>query len=120
LTDEPNQLLGKIAWSILFGCDIEDIPDPNKPENVPYIKAVRKAETEKLKLFMETTGKVLFDHLQTDVREGMFDIILRENTGGCPCGLSRKVDAIRAIVKLIARLETIANENILKGKDDGR
>lgn len=117
MTDEPNQLLGKIAWRILFGCDIEDIPNPNKPENIPHIKAMQKAYSDNIKLFMESTGKVLFDHIKNDIREGMFNIVLKKHAG-CTCDLSRKVDAIRAMVELIARLETIANEQLLKGKND--
>jgi len=37
---EKESSVVALAWKILYDEELEHIPDPNKPENVPYLKAV--------------------------------------------------------------------------------
>jgi len=106
---EPNHLLGAVLWKFLFGDKVKSIPDPNKPENMPHIAALKKAEVEKLKLFMEGSGKTLFDFFQSDVRERMFNLMIKDPSG-CTCAISWELHDLQNTAKIMAKIISIVEE----------
>jgi len=98
-----------IAWKTLFGEEFEDIPDPNKPENVPLINAMRKANIEKFKRFAGGTGKVLFEQWQKELRSGVFELLLNaDNKCMCPVGI--QVYKLQYLLRLIVKAQNIINK----------
>lgn len=100
------QSLGVIAWKTLFGEDYEDIPDPNKPENSAYINAKAKEYNERFKQFVEGSGSILFDKWQSRVRAGIFNIMTGK-VPHCECSLSREVEQLQFLFKLLAEAQAI-------------
>ena len=98
------------AIKTLFGEDVEHIPDPNKPENVPVIKALKKQQIDSLKLFIEGPGKVLFQDWQNELRADMFKILIEEPTD-CGCVLCSKRNQMQYLLKLIVKAHSLLEEN---------
>ncbi len=102
----PQELVGKIAWEVLFSDIPEEMPDPNLPENQAYHRAMANARSERIKKFFEGVGKPLFDEWQNKIRAGMFSI-LTGGSIGCSCALTAEVNELRAILKMLAEAQTI-------------
>ena len=107
---EKTSNLGEIAWKVLFGVDHEKIPDPNKPENIPHIEAVKKEKIQQFKRFALGVGKPLFEQLQNEVRVGMFDLLIYGDCK-CRCELSNMVDKLQDRLKLIAQAQQVVDDN---------
>lgn len=90
----------------MFGEDYEDIPDPNRPENVPHIKAVKQQKIDAFKRFAEGPGKVLFEQWQNDLRIGMFDL-MTSDPSGCTCGMTYKLNNLQYLLKLICKAQAV-------------
>ncbi len=104
-----SEMLGIIAWKTLFGEDFEDMPDPNKPENVAYYKAKQKEKAEKLTRFFKGPGNILFEKWQARVRSGMFSL-MTQSIPHCECNLSKEIRELQYLVKLLAE-STMVMEN---------
>ena len=100
--------LGPIVYKTLFGEDIEILPDPNKPENQPRLKAMRQSHDEKFKRFWEGSGSVLFDRWQGRIRGGVFDLLVAESN--CNCESCIKIREMQTIVKLLAEAQFILDK----------
>jgi len=102
--------LGPIAWKILFNEDPETIPDPNKPENVPHIEAVRKEKIQKFKRFAMGPGKPLFEQWQNEIRVGMFNLLIYPDCSKCNCVISNMLDKLQYLLKLITKAQQVVND----------
>ena len=86
-----------LAWKILYDEELETIPDPNKPENVPYLKAKKKQRANAFKALMSGSGKILFEEWKEKVRRINLALLFipKENLCNCPaCQLIREVRSI--------------------------
>ncbi len=99
---KPDQILANVAWRVLFGEDIEDIPDINKPENSAYVNAKRKEHDEKFKQFVEGPGNILFEKWQSRVRSGVFNIMNPGNVPECNCALATEVKGLQFLFQLLS------------------
>ncbi len=91
----------------MFGEDPEDIPDPNKPENIPYINALKKQRVDSFKRFAEGQGKVLFEQWQMELRTGLHNVLTGDDGKQCTCPLSFKMGQLRYLLKLICNAQEI-------------
>ena len=102
--ENPQDALGAIVWRVLFGEDMEDIPDPNKPENSARINAMRKAKQDAFKSFYNGPGKPLFDEMRTKIRAMTFDISVGKDDG-CQCPVCARLREVRFMVKMLSWAE---------------
>ena len=100
--------LGAIVYKILFNDEPENIPNPNKPENIPRIKAMGQARNEKFKRFWEGEGSVLFERWQDKIRENVFALLVDEPD--CNCKQCNKIREITTILKLLSEAQTIISK----------
>ena len=101
----------QLAWNILYDEDFEEIPDPNKPENIPHIKALQRDEREKLKNFIEGSGKVLIDRWKAQIKAEMLSLLtLEASTPLCNCGPCQQIKAIKNKFELLLEAEDILQE----------
>jgi len=103
-------MLGDVAWRVLFNEELEDVPDPNKPENQAYVKAKRKERKEKLEKFFTGDGKVVFDEWQKRIQVGMFTLLTKP-IPHCECELSRILTDLQGKVKMLAEVQSIIEES---------
>ena len=104
---DQNQLSATI-WKTLFGDDLERLPDPNQPENVPRIAAENKLKVDAFKQFAEGVGKPLFDQWQLEVRGNQFELLMNESLTDNEVVLL--VRQIRDLVKMIAKAQMVIDE----------
>ncbi len=104
---DQNQLSATI-WRTLFGDDLERLPDPNKPENIPRIEAERKKEVDAFRTFAEGVGKPLFDQWQSEIRYNQFELIVNEDLKDNEVLLL--VGRVRDLVKMIAKAQMVIDE----------
>ncbi len=95
-------------WEILFGEKYERIPDPNQPENTAHLSALKKAERQRMKAFVEGPGKVLIDRWKKQIRHSTISMLMTDPD--CLCDVCRQVRKIRSIFELVLEAEEILNE----------
>jgi len=99
--------LEDITWLTLFGEDFFDSDlqgiDPNKPENIPRINAMRKSKIQRLQNFMAGQGSILFDHLKVEIRRGVLDLIVGEETN-CTCPKCMRLNLIKMKLQFICNI----------------
>ena len=103
-----SEQLGAIVHKILFNDEKEKLPDPNKPENVPRIKAMEAAKTAKFKRFWEGEGQVLFERWQEKIRKNIFALLVQEQE--CSCKTCNKIREINVILKMLTEAQLIINK----------
>ena len=99
------------AWKMLFGEDFEELPDINKPENSARVNAEIRKKVQQFKQFAEGVGKPLFDQLQTDLRSGLFTLMISSHKCDCNCNLSILTRELQGILKLIAKANEVISKN---------
>ena len=102
--ENPQDTLGAIVWSVMFGEDVEKLPDPNKPENSARINAMRHAKQEAFKSYFNGPGKPLFDEMRTKIRAMMFDLAVGAEDG-CQCKTCSRLRELRFLVKMLSWAE---------------
>jgi hypothetical protein len=73
-----------ILWRLLFNEDLEEIPDPNKPENTAHFNALKKVERDQLERFLNGSGKVLVDRWQKRIKKNILTILSNPDKS-CNC-----------------------------------
>jgi hypothetical protein len=99
-----------IAWFVLFDEEYENIPDPNKPENIPYMKAKQKERAENLRRFYAGQGKVLFDSLKMQLKTRMMALLYAEPEKQCLCPVCALLREARSRLDLLVEAESILSE----------
>ena len=102
--------IGETTWEILFGESLESIPDPNLPENVPHIAALKKQKIDSLRQFVEGPGRVFFDQIRHDVRMGMFEIFHLARDFDCSCKICVRIRELETYLKIIVKAQSIIKE----------
>lgn len=94
-----------MAWALLYGEEMDDIPDPNKPENSAYIKATRKKLKDDLELLMKGPGKPLFEKWAKQLRGLNITLFALKNL--CECEACKTIREMQIILKLWMDVETV-------------
>ena len=97
--DKQDQMTA-LAWKILYNEEYESIPDPNKEENVPYMKAKKKERSEAFRRLMEGPGKVLFAEWKKKIKQVNTALLFIPATQLCTCHACMLIRGIRGILEL--------------------
>ncbi|HOX40532.1 MAG: hypothetical protein M0R06_18180 [Sphaerochaeta sp.] len=98
MADETNAIA--LLWKVLYGEELEQTPDPNKPENLPYYKARREQRRKELSSFYNGPGKVLFDGWEKRVKQLNLQLISSPEADKCSCQTCLIVRQIKSIMTL--------------------
>lgn len=107
----PQDKIGAIVWQVLFGESVEDLPDPNKPENSARINATIKAKRAEFKSFAAHSGKPFFDAIQVKIRADLFGIAVTDDTPDCNCKTCAKLREIRQMTKMLAWAQELCSKD---------
>ncbi len=101
--------LGPTVYKILWNDEPDIMPDPNKEENIPRLKAMRLAKVQGFKSFWNGPGKVLLERWQSKIREGVFDLLVGEID--CNCKTCNKIRELTTIIRMLTEAEIILRED---------
>ncbi|MDD3984246.1 MAG: hypothetical protein PHU54_09995 [Candidatus Omnitrophica bacterium] len=90
----------QIAWGILFDEKYEDIPDPNKPENIPYFTARKRERAESLERLINGPGRVLFEQWRGKLKRGLLALLVAPDDPACHCSSCMMLRKMRIIFEL--------------------
>ena len=102
------------AWRIVFNEDPPQMPDPNRPENLPYIAAKMRERRESLERLMSGTGRVLFEQWRDRIKKGLLALLVAPNES-CHCSSCIELRELRIIFKLWLEAQRVIDE---KGRSD--
>jgi len=97
--------LAPLVYKILFGDEPVSIPDPNKPENIPRLKAMQTAREDKFKRFWDGEGSVLIERWQEKIRDNMFELLVEETD--CNCKTCNKIREVATVIKMLSEAKII-------------
>lgn len=103
--------LANLAWKILYNEDREEIPDPNKPENLPYLKAKKRQKAEALTGLMSGPGKILFENWHEKIKRLNLGMLFTPRSQLCNCSACEAIREIKAILEFWLDAEQILAEN---------
>lgn len=86
-----------LAWKVLYGEDRENVPDPNKPENVARINALAARRHKDLKVLFDGPGRPLLEMWRKNVMNlnmSLFAIPAGQMCGCPACEIIRKMQHI--------------------------
>jgi len=92
-----------MAWKVLYGEDYSTIPDPNKPENTAYLKAVSQRRKDDIELFMKGPGRVLFDDLSRELK-GLNVYLFSLTDALCSCEACKTIMKMQQTLKLLTKM----------------
>jgi hypothetical protein len=105
-----------IAWKIIFNEMLEEIPDPNRPENLPYILAKKRERAESLERFITGTGRVLFGQWRDKIKKGLLALLVSRSTDSCHCPSCLMLRELRMIFELLFEAQRVLED---KPKEKG-
>ncbi len=105
---EPD--LTSIAWRILYGEDYEQIPDPNRPENIPLITAKKRERSESLERLITGTGRVLFEQWRGKLKRELLALLVAPDDGSCHCSACMILRKLRMIFELWMEAQRVLEE----------
>lgn len=104
-----------IAWKILFNEDYTKIPDPNRPENLPYFTAQQRERKESLERLMSGTGRVLFEQWRVKLKTGLLSLLVDPERNICHCSPCITLRKLNMIFELWVEAQRVLEE---KPKDE--
>ncbi len=106
-----NELLTvQTAWKLLYGVEKESIPDINKPENIPYIKAKNTERIDAFKRLKASPARVLFEAWADKIMRRNLALLFTPDEHLCPCPTCSTVREIRTLLNLWMESELIINQ----------
>jgi hypothetical protein len=105
-----------LAWKIVFNEEPEQIPDPNRPENLPYILAKKRERIESLERFISGTGRVLFEQWRVKIKKGLLALLVSPDDGACHCSSCILLRQLRMIFELLLEAQRVLED---KPKEKG-
>jgi hypothetical protein len=105
-----------MAWEILFNEKYENIPDPNKPENIPFFAARKRERAESLDRLLSGAGKVLFEQWRGKLKRGTLSLLVAPDDNTCHCSNCMELRKLRMIFELWMEAQRVL-EDKPKGKD---
>lgn len=106
----PEQDMTKIAWYILYGEEFEQIPDPNRPENLPYISARKRERAESLERLLTGPGRVLFEQWRGKLKRELLALLVAPDDGSCHCSACMILRKLRMIFELWMEAQRVLEE----------
>lgn len=94
-----------LAWKILYDEPYEEVPDPNRPENIPYLKAMKKQKQEALQQFLDGPGKPLLEEWQKRIKGTNLQLLFGVDVYKCSCDACLMLRDIRNILLLIQEMK---------------
>ncbi len=98
------------AWKLLYGIDKESIPDPNKEENIPYIKAKNTERIDAFKRLKASPARVLFEAWADKIMRQNIALLFASDNLLCACPTCSTVREIRTLLNLWMESELIINQ----------
>jgi hypothetical protein len=99
-----------IAWKILYNEDFEQIPDPNRPENIPLIAAKKRERAESLERLITGTGRVLFEQWRGKIKRELLSLLVAPDDGACHCSHCMTLRKLRMIFELWLEAQRVLEE----------
>ena len=93
-----------LAWKILYDEPYEEVPDPNKPENIPYSKAMKKQKQEALQQFLDGPGKPLLEEWQKRIKGTNLQLLFGADVYKCTCDACLLIRDIRNLLLLMQEM----------------
>ena len=88
------------AWKILYGIDRDEIPDPNKPENVPYLAAKKLERIQAFEYLKNGPAKILFEAWIDKIMRLNLALIFTPKQKLCLCPACQVIREINAILEV--------------------
>ncbi len=98
------------AWKILYGIEPEEIPDPNNPANIPYLKTRKKEREVSLDRLKHGPGKVLFEAWQDKIMKLNLGLLFIPEDKLCLCPACQALRKIRATLDVWVEAEITLNK----------
>ena len=99
-----------IAWKILYNEEYENIPDPNKPENIPYIAARKRERAESLERLISGPGRVLFEQWRGKLKRELLALLVAPDDLACHCSSCMSLRKLRIIFELWLEAQRVLEE----------
>ena len=84
------------AWKVLYGIDREEIPDPNLPENIPYLKAKKNERIQAFENLKHGPARVLFESWVDKIMRLNLGLLFTPKDKLCLCPACQALREIRA------------------------
>ena len=88
------------AWKILYGVERDEIPDPNKPENVPYLAAKKIERIQAFEYLKNGPAKILFEAWIDKIMRLNLALIFTPKQKLCLCPACQVIREINAILEV--------------------
>ena len=98
------------AWKILYGVEPDEIPDPNKPENIPILSARKKERIDSLDRLKNGPGKVLFEAWADKVKKLNLGLLFTPKDKLCLCPACQAIREIQGTLNVWVEAEITLNE----------
>lgn len=95
---------------VLYGEELETVPDPNQPENVVHYKAKSRERAEKFKRFMVGEGSVLFAEWRKKVRTNQARLLSIPEKDMCKCDACIIIRDTRKYLELLLEAEQLLSK----------
>lgn len=99
------------AWKILYGIERDEIPDPNKPENIPYINAKKQERIQSFENLKNGPGKILFEAWADKIMRLNLGLLFTPKEKLCLCPACQVIRDIRATLEVWVEAETTLKED---------
>jgi len=107
MTDKPTNIL----WKLLYNEDLEEIPDPNRPENTAHLNALKKADKEQLERFFNGYGKVLVDRWSKKIKRNLMAVVSNNEVEKCNCTNCMLIREVRSLIALLFEAQEVLDKN---------
>ena len=88
------------AWKILYGIERDEIPDINKPENVPYLVAKKLERIQAFEYLKSGPAKILFEAWIDKIMRLNLALIFTPKQKLCLCPACQVIREINAILEV--------------------
>jgi len=109
ITPENKDFVKNVAWFSLFDSELEDIPDPNQPENTARINAQRRNELASFVTFYKGVGKPFYDSLQDEIRKKTYQLVTADPID-CNCKVCLVLQQIQQSFKFLIKAKFLAEQ----------
>ena len=99
-----------IAWKILYGLELDEIVNPNLPENIPYIKAKNLQRIEAFEHLKNSPAKVLFEAWAAKIMKANIALLFIPKDKLCLCPTCEVIREIRSMLELWTETELILTQ----------
>jgi len=96
----------ELAWKLLYGLERDEMPDPNKPENIPYLKAKALKRIELFESLKHSPANVLFEMWADKIMKLNLGLLFTPKDKLCLCPACQAIRDIRATLEVWIDAET--------------